>query len=450
MPRKLRPKVDPVECEMESALAPGAYITDHACFSFVDDVEKVAATISKLIRKEPARAAALYETFLAGCYEKAEEIDDSSGCFGQFAAELYSGWIRARQADGADPDEIASRLLHAMDDDPYGFCNNLEKVAAKALDKAGLAAFVLQVRARFDGTAKTDGTRKDRPEYVRSRWGDVLRTLYIAQRKLDAYVAVAKETGLTPQDCQAIARLLVSRRKADDALGWVKRGRGLDNKTSHGSWVGDELVKLEREILLKLGRGTEALDSAWADYCKHPSKYAYDELMTFVPKAERAKWHEKAIEAGRAADLHAFMELLLETRELERLADLIRKVEDQALEALSHYATEPVARVLEKAHPDLAARLWRAQGMRIVGAGKSKYYRAALSNFENAKRCFERAGLAAAWEKTAAQVRADHHRKAGFMPGFNALVAGSGPSDEPSFLERAKTRWKAREPGKDA
>jgi len=49
--------------------------------------------------------------------------------------------------------------------------------------------------------------------------------------------------------------------------------------------------------------------------------------------------------------------------------------------------------------------LWRAQGMRIINAKKSKYYNAALENFEQARRCYERAGLAttgdALWTKYA-------------------------------------------------
>jgi len=165
--------------------------------------------------------------------------------------------------------------------------------------------------------------------------------------------------------------------------------------------------------------------------------------MKLVPKAERKRWHERAIGAAETADLHSCIELLLETKELARLADLVRRTEDSALESLSHYTTEPVARKLEKSHPDLAARLWKAQGMRIVNAKKSKYYGAALSNFENAKRCFERAGLGAEWEKTVSQVRVEHHRKIGFMSAFERLVGGMGPSDEPSFLERAKARWTA-------
>jgi hypothetical protein len=67
-----------------------------------------------------------------------------------------------------------------------------------------------------------------------------------------------------------------------------------------------------------------------------------------------------------------------------------------------------------------------------------------LSNFERAKRCFESAGLATEWQKTVSQVRADHHRKSGFMFGFERLVAGAGPSDRPSFLEQAKARWSQR------
>jgi uncharacterized Zn finger protein len=103
---------------------------------------------------------------------------------------------------------------------------------------------------------------------------------------------------------------------------------------------------------------------------------------------------------------------------------------------------------LEKAHPDLSARLWRAQGMRIVSAAKSEYYDAALSNFERARRCYVRAGLAAEWANTVCQIRVSHRRKAGFMSGFEALAARHGRASQPSFLERSKTRWGVRD-GRD-
>ena len=39
----------------------------------------------------------------------------------------------------------------------------------------------------------------------------------------------------------------------------------------------------------------------------------------------------------------------------------------------------------------------------------------ALSNFERARRCYERAGLAAEWEDTVGHIRASHSRKTGFL-----------------------------------
>jgi hypothetical protein len=145
--------------------------------------------------------------------------------------------------------------------------------------------------------------------------------------------------------------------------------------------------------------------------------------MKVVPKAERAVWREKALDAAKGADLHSVMELFVEIGKTERLADLVRVTTDAALENISHYATEPAAMKLEKPHPALAARLWRAQAMRIVDAGKSKYYDAAAANLEHARKCYLRAGLAAEWEETVRFVRAGHHRKPAFMAAFEPVAA---------------------------
>lgn len=63
----------------------------------------------------------------------------------------------------------------------------------------------------------------------------MLRTLYVAQKNVAAYVALSEETGLTAQDCHIIGTLLVGRRKPEEALAWVERGFGIDKKTPHGS-----------------------------------------------------------------------------------------------------------------------------------------------------------------------------------------------------------------------
>ncbi len=115
---------------------------------------------------------------------------------------------------------------------------------------------------------------------------------------------------------------------------------------------------------------------------------------------------------------------------------------------LSHYRTEPLARKLERSHPDISARVYRALCMRIVNAGKSKYYDAALDNIEHAKKCYAKAGLNADWQAVVADVRDRHFRKKGFMAGFENIVSGAPKNVEPPFLKRAKARWPRKSEGR--
>jgi hypothetical protein len=231
--------------------------------------------------------------------------------------------------------------------------------------------------------------------------------------------------------------MLKTERKLNEALAWVNCGLAMDGTHLHGSIARYDLAKLKRELLTNPGRGGEALAEAWTEFREHPSTFTYEELMRFVPKAERVAWHAKAMDATECADLGAFIELWLETREIERLVTRLRTATDAEIEELSHYQTEPAARRLGGSHPDVAARVYRALGMRILAAKKSKYYDAALSHFESA-------GLHRGWAALVADVRAAYHRKAGFMADFERLAAGLTPSEALSFLERARGRWGAR------
>ena len=96
---------------IKTALMPGRFISYNTGFSFVRDLEAVERRLSKCLSANSPRAVGLCETFLAGCYEKAGEIDDSSGSFGDFVGQLHCVWIKARQAAGANTDETATRLL---------------------------------------------------------------------------------------------------------------------------------------------------------------------------------------------------------------------------------------------------------------------------------------------------------------------------------------------------
>ena len=206
-PRKRKP-IDPLEQAIETALVPGSFISYKAAWSFMDDVQEVANELDKVIESEPERAASLYETFIAACHEKADEIDDSSGDFGMLVDDLFRGWINARQAARADGDETAKSLLAWMEDDPYGFCHDLDREAVKMLDKDGLDVFTRHVRVKFETAAKSGNDDEEGfPGYARRRWGGVLKTLLAAQRNVDAYIVLCEETELGANECKAIAEM---------------------------------------------------------------------------------------------------------------------------------------------------------------------------------------------------------------------------------------------------
>src|SRR5207247_8889174 len=104
----------PVERLMEKALRPDRFIDYRISWEFVGGLEEVEREIDRLIKTQPHQAVELLETFIAGCYEKAEEIDDSSGSFGMFVGDVFCAWMEARQAAKAaphDPDNQHSGWL---------------------------------------------------------------------------------------------------------------------------------------------------------------------------------------------------------------------------------------------------------------------------------------------------------------------------------------------------
>lgn len=430
--------------DMERALEPGQFIPDRAAHEFVRDVEEVADRITKLSASDPRRAADLFDWFYAACQEKAGEVDDSCGGFGQFAQDLVGRWIKARQDARLDPDETACRLLRWMEDDPWGFCHGIERSIGGMFDRPGLRAFATRVRERFEeaiAPAK-EGARPpaNELEWRVRRWGGTLRAVYLAGKNLHEYLALAERTGISTADCHAVATLLAGRRKPEEALDWVRRGIAIARLAAHPSGMDCDLKKLERSLLLKLGRGEEALQAAWADFLERPSGYTLADLLKLVDAKNRQVLRNRALDAVAAADPEALLALFVEAGAFERLPAFIRDLPDDALEGMSHFRTEPAARKLEKGHPELAAKLWKAQGFRIVDAGKSRYYEAAIRDFERAKRCYEAAGQRNGWEALVRRMRESHKRKSGIMSSFENLVAGETPHAKPSFMDRVDSR----------
>lgn len=437
-----RPRSDPLGRTIELALHPGWSISWPETADFVAGLEESAKSIEKLVAADPSRAVLLYEAFIAGCFEKAEEIDDSGGDFGSFVEGMFLAWIRARQAAGAMPRETVAALFAWIENDDYGYCSGLASKAAQSLDRKGRAAWETELRRRFEAAG---GGKSDDASYARRRWGAALKSLYVETRNATAYAAVCEQTELTADDCEAIARSLAIRRKPGEALQWVQRGLELRREAGRSSTGRCHLPEMKRALLCKLGRGGEALESAWEQYREDPNRFAYEDLMRYVPRGDRPSWHEQAMDVTTRGDLAMVIDLLLYTREIDRLAARLRATADEVLEKLSHYATEPAAKRLARSAPEVAAKLYRALAVRILDAAKSKYYDAALSHLREARLCYEKAGRRDEWTALSAQLRERHRRKARIVDGLTNIEAGERRRrKEPSLLERARQRWPYR------
>ncbi len=80
--------------------------------------------------------------------------------------------------------------------------------------------------------------------------------------------------------------------------------------------------------------------------------------------------------------------------------------------------------------------------MRIVVAGKSKYYRYALEHLVQAKKLYEKNGQEQSWQSLVGRVRKDQSRKYSFIGAFEAIVTGERPECHTSFEERMRAKWK--------
>ena len=104
--------------EIEPALDLGEFIPYNRSWDFVQTLETVKLKIDALVKKGDAeRAVSLYEIFLSGCYEKADEIDDSGGNLGMFFENLFCVWINVRQKAKYDSAETVQHILKWMDND---------------------------------------------------------------------------------------------------------------------------------------------------------------------------------------------------------------------------------------------------------------------------------------------------------------------------------------------
>ena len=190
---KKRKKSHPLVSEIEHALDLGQFISYNQSWDFVRKLEDTKKRIDALVKnREAGRAVGLYEMFLSGCYEKAEEIDDSGGNLGMFFGQLFCAWIKARQKAGCKADETVQYVLKWMDNDDYGFCYDIEQDIAQVLNKAGFQLFRKHFQDQFENAFVPYKSKAPKFIYVYTadvyRNADVLKEIYIVKKDIKSYL----------------------------------------------------------------------------------------------------------------------------------------------------------------------------------------------------------------------------------------------------------------------
>jgi tetratricopeptide (TPR) repeat protein len=436
---------DSLMSAIEQAVDLGRFVHYRESWEFVSDLEDVKRRLDELVSQgESQRAVPLYEVFLAGCYEKADEIDDSDGALGDFYGHLFCSWILARQKAGLPAQETVDLILRCMKNDNYGFCFGIEKDVTLALNREGFRFFKKHFEDGFDKAFAASGTKEQKviyhyPRIVYSH-ADTLKDIYEAKKDSRSYLALCDKIGLAPKDCERIAGLQTAKRQYEAALAIVEKGLRLQPQRDWRNLGSHSLDHAKQELLAKMGRIDEALRMAWRSFQKSPTDFGYDEFMKYVPRNERREWHQKAMAAARTASLDDFIDLCAKTKEWEMLAERIHAVGHEEIEDVSHYTTEKAAKGLARKDIPAAAKIYRALGLRIVKSGKSKYYNFALAHFRKARDLYRKCGNDE-WYSLVESVKREHSRKYSFIGDFETLAEGGSPDKAPSFRQITKKRW---------
>ncbi|MGO9199180.1 MAG: DUF6880 family protein [Limisphaerales bacterium] len=435
---------DPLVAEIRYELMPGRFVKWDEVSRLVHNLARVHEKVEALVKAgEVERAVRLYEVFLSGVYAKVEEADDECDLANLFH-RLICGWIQARQAAGQPAEETVRQLLNWMKNDDYGFCHGIEGEVVKVLDPPGRQLFIRHFQQLVDDglPRQVVGSGKAIFEYENSLRLPAmsLREIHEALGDVPAYAALCERLGLSPRECEHLAEMEVSRQHWAKALEWVEKGMALKPRRNWHNEDAYGLDRLKPEILRHLGRKEDALALAWGEFEASPNEFAYEQLMRYIPRAEKTAWQDRAMAAAEKADLGEWISLCVKAKEWERLARRVHSAKGEQLESLSHYCTEPAAQGLAKRDALAAAKLHRALGLRIVNAGKSKYYREALRHFENARDRYSASGHSAEWQSLVGTVRVAHSRKSSFLSAFERIVSGKPHSS--SCAEEAQVRWK--------
>lgn len=446
---KTKNEAHPLEKRVERALKLGDFISWREVSDFRDELDRVFDEIALFADKQPKKALPIFDIFIAGCLEKGNEIDDSSNDLGSFLDELACAWTRCCSASGMKDDDYIRKLEHWIKADSIGSFSDLESTVIPALSREYREALEDELKSRLTAVAKEtpeiSSQDSNRIAHVRRRAIETLKKLYAGARNTMALIAFCETHGFDQKDCVDLATVFFGRCQFDRAREWAEKGLAIKEDGCSKEY---ELKDLRRKILKNMGRGTDAVADAWAEFEKHPSIYSFESVLESATKKDHADLKAKALVIFDRSAIREAAVALHKVRELDHLAFRLATATDKALRTIFYGDAIPIAEAVSKKYPKEAARLYIAQAFEILAEKRAKAYHHAHDYLQNAKTLLERIEETATWSALVVSIRREHRLKSSFMPGFEKIVAGEGAPREPTFRERITKRLDQR-PGSD-
>jgi hypothetical protein len=435
-----------IERDLEAALQPGRFVEERYCYRFTQRLERVAERIEMDLVAAPARAVDLLALFIAACHEKAGEVDDSGADLAAFVQELFGRWISAHLAAASELEEIVGLLVQWFENDPFGFCHRIDEVVLGAGDEELAEAFLRKAIERYE-SLRTHPDSLDRSGAMAGlvwNWTEALKRIYVSRRDPMAYVAVCGDR-LTEDDCLKVAEVYVDKGQDGKALEWVERGIVEHARKTWGNVCTHDLPKLQRQLLVRLGREDEALSSAWRQFVYQVDSWSLSQVLEYAPERERDEWRERCLERADKADIHRAVTLYVEAADAKRLVRRLRAANEDERRVLGELDGESAATLMEELDPEMSAWVYFDLALQILKNRRSRHYGVALRYLAAVCRCLHAAGMGNQWKQLVEEIEEDHSRKRLFIGRFRDLVEGRKPQKPPSMLDRARLRLKKYE-----
>jgi hypothetical protein len=353
----------------------------------IEDLESQRrAIVNQIAGTDPSESLDLMWQFMALANSIFERCDDSSGAVIGVFHPACRDLGKIALAAQVDPEELAGRVLNALNENDYGQYDELISVLSPALGPAGLE----QLKQRFVNLVKAPPKRPADRDGKLIGWGTAgplyadefaerrresairlaLEEIADAQGDVDAYIAQQSEKSRTvPTVASEIARKLFSAGRLEEA--WIAI-----NAIDEGrcGWIPFEWEEVRLEVMEALGRSEDAQRFRWQCFERGLNSGHLRAFLKRLPDFDDLEAEERATSyVLKFPDVHQALAFLVSWPALDKAAALVT---DRSAELDgNHYEILSPADGLAAKHPLAATLLLRAMIDFALKENRVKRYR---------------------------------------------------------------------------